>query len=117
MITVKSRTGSMLHMRLKHCNYKTDNTRVTWINMTTELGKMDISCSSGDNPPWIIIDNKMYDISGYVSQHPGGDIILKHAGKDATLAFQHQPAHRVVKGLIAEKLKTMYVKDVSNPSS
>ena len=35
--------------------------------------------------PWyIIVDNKVYDIKDFVSDHPGGAVILTHIGKDST---------------------------------
>ncbi|KIJ56594.1 hypothetical protein M422DRAFT_57288 [Sphaerobolus stellatus SS14] len=41
---------------------------------------------------WIIIDNKVYDVTQFLPEHPGGSkIILKYAGKDATDAFN--PVH------------------------
>lgn len=39
------------------------------------------------NDAWIIIDNKVYDVTSYVEDHPGGDAILKNAGGDATVGF------------------------------
>ena len=37
-------------------------------------------------------DTKVYNISQYVSRHPGGEIILRAAGKDATQLFnKHHP--------------------------
>lgn len=37
---------------------------------------------------------KVYDVTSYVDEHPGGDAILDHAGEDSTEAFlgpQHPP--------------------------
>ncbi|CAK8533930.1 unnamed protein product [Lathyrus sativus] len=36
---------------------------------------------------WIIIKNKVYDVTSYVEEHPGGDAILAHAGDDSTEGF------------------------------
>ena len=36
---------------------------------------------------WIVIDNKVADITKWIPKHPGGDIILKGVGKDATNLF------------------------------
>jgi nitrate reductase (NAD(P)H) len=37
---------------------------------------------------WLIIHNKVYDVSSYLSSHPGGaDILLSCAGKNASLEF------------------------------
>lgn len=37
---------------------------------------------------WIIIQNKVYDVTGYVEIHPGGDTILNQVGGDSTVGFQ-----------------------------
>ena len=37
---------------------------------------------------WLVIHDKVYDLSEYMKRHPGGRwIILGQAGKDATPAF------------------------------
>ena len=51
----------------------------------------------------------MYDISSYVTAHPGEKAILKNAGGDSTQGFRQQAAHRVVKNHIASLLKKFYI--------
>ena len=41
---------------------------------------------------WLIIDRKVYDVTPYIAEHPGGDAIFKHAGSDVTTGF-HGPQH------------------------
>eukprot|EP00884_Botryococcus_braunii_P009532 jgi/Botrbrau1/18580/Bobra.0367s0023.1 len=41
---------------------------------------------------WIILDGKVYDVSSYVEEHPGGAAILRNAGADSTRGF-HGPQH------------------------
>uniref|UniRef100_A0A7N0TVS8 Cytochrome b5 heme-binding domain-containing protein n=1 Tax=Kalanchoe fedtschenkoi TaxID=63787 RepID=A0A7N0TVS8_KALFE len=36
---------------------------------------------------WIIIKDRIYDVTSYVEEHPGGDAILTHAGDDSTEGF------------------------------
>jgi monoamine oxidase len=36
---------------------------------------------------WTIIENKVYNISSWIPKHPGGEIIMKALGKDATQLF------------------------------
>ncbi|TBU31119.1 glyoxylate dehydrogenase [Dichomitus squalens] len=41
---------------------------------------------------WIIVHGKVYDVTDFLDEHPGGSkIILKYAGKDATEAYE--PIH------------------------
>ena len=44
---------------------------------------------------WTIIDGKVYNITGWVDSHPGGDAIGAGAGQDATalFEFQHHSEH------------------------
>ncbi|KAI9497419.1 FMN-dependent dehydrogenase-domain-containing protein [Zychaea mexicana] len=43
---------------------------------------------------WIIIHGKVYDLTKFLPEHPGGqNIILKYAGKDGTRAFE--PMHPI----------------------
>jgi cytochrome b involved in lipid metabolism len=44
-------------------------------------------CSTEDF--WTIIEDKVYDLSGYTSKHPGGKLILCAAGCDSTVVFNH----------------------------
>ncbi|KAK6185026.1 hypothetical protein SNE40_007353 [Patella caerulea] len=37
---------------------------------------------------WLVIEDKVYDVTKFLSKHPGGnDVILENAGTDATIAF------------------------------
>ncbi|KAL4574338.1 hypothetical protein LXL04_021167 [Taraxacum kok-saghyz] len=43
--------------------------------------------SAGDC--WVVIDGKVYDVSTYLDEHPGGDdVLLQVTGKDATDEFE-----------------------------
>ncbi|KAF8592720.1 cytochrome b5 [Ramaria rubella] len=38
---------------------------------------------------YLLVDNKVYDVSKFIDEHPGGDeVMLAEAGKDATEAFE-----------------------------
>lgn len=50
---------------------------------STEVAKHNIK-----NDCWTIIDGKVYDLTSYVSRHPGGSPILKACGVDGTALFQ-----------------------------
>lgn len=40
---------------------------------------------------WLILDNKVYDVSSFITKHPGGEAILRGCGKDATQMFARHP--------------------------
>ncbi|KAI5121350.1 hypothetical protein M0805_000658 [Coniferiporia weirii] len=54
---------------------------------------------------WVIIQNNVYDVTDFLSEHPGGaKIILKYAGKDATAAYEPiHPPDALEKNLPPEK--------------
>ncbi|XP_078367412.1 cytochrome b5-like isoform X2 [Oculina patagonica] len=38
---------------------------------------------------WIVIKDRVYDLTNFLNEHPGGsEIMLEHAGMDATTVFQ-----------------------------
>lgn len=58
---------------------------------------------------WIIVKDRVYDVSEYVDDHPGGDAILNDAGDDATVGFygpQHPPT-------VAEHIEEYYIGNVA----
>lgn len=36
---------------------------------------------------WLVVEDKVYDVSKFVPYHPGGSILARYAGQDATDAF------------------------------
>ncbi|KAG6846017.1 hypothetical protein H0H87_011065 [Tephrocybe sp. NHM501043] len=54
---------------------------------------------------WVIIKNRVYDVTEFLNEHPGGSsIILKYAGKDATRAYEPiHPPDALDKNLPANK--------------
>ncbi|KAG0605954.1 hypothetical protein M758_9G101100 [Ceratodon purpureus] len=41
---------------------------------------------------WIILKNKVYDVTSFVEEHPGGEAIMNNAGSDSTEGF-YGPQH------------------------
>lgn len=38
---------------------------------------------------WVVIHNKVYDVTKFLEEHPGGEeVLLEQAGKDATESFE-----------------------------
>ncbi|KAJ7969538.1 cytochrome B5-like protein [Quillaja saponaria] len=59
---------------------------------------------------WIIIKNKVYDITSYVEEHPGGDAILAHAGDDSTEGF-FGPQHAT---RVFDMIEDFYIGDLKH---
>ncbi|OAA68405.1 mitochondrial fmn-dependent dehydrogenase [Niveomyces insectorum RCEF 264] len=56
------------------------------------LTAQDISKHNDQTSCWVIVHGRVYDVTEFLPEHPGGEkIILKYAGRDATAAFD--PVH------------------------
>lgn len=50
------------------------------------LSEVSAHCELDDC--WIVINDSVYNVTRFLQEHPGGrDVILEHAGRDATIAF------------------------------
>ncbi|KAJ2616396.1 Cytochrome b5 [Coemansia sp. RSA 1365] len=59
---------------------------------------------------WIVINGHVYDVTGFLDEHPGGEeVILEHAGIDASDAFEDighsEDAHDMLKEYLIGKLE------------
>ncbi|XP_062094450.1 cytochrome B5-like protein isoform X2 [Humulus lupulus] len=52
--------------------------------------------------------NKVYDVTSYVEEHPGGDAILAHAGDDSTEGF-YGPQHAT---RVFDMIEDFYIGDL-----
>ncbi|KAI8059998.1 uncharacterized protein B0P05DRAFT_581422 [Gilbertella persicaria] len=58
----------------------------------TVISPQEVAQHNTKDDIWVIIHGKVYDLTQFLPEHPGGQkIILKYAGKDATSAFE--PIH------------------------
>ncbi|KAL8157363.1 cytochrome b5 [Apium graveolens] len=49
----------------------------------------EVSLHNSQDDCWVTIDGKVYDVSSYMDEHPGGDdVLLAATGKDATDEFE-----------------------------
>ncbi|XP_033847536.1 cytochrome b5 [Periophthalmus magnuspinnatus] len=49
----------------------------------------DIRVHNMSNDTWLIIHEKVYDITSFLEEHPGGEeVLLEQAGADATESFE-----------------------------
>ncbi len=47
------------------------------------------------NDAWVIVDGVVYDVTGFIQEHPGGpELLAKRAGQDVTETFRSRPRPR-----------------------
>lgn len=68
----------------------------------------EVAIHNTANDCWIIVDGKVYDITDYIFEHPGGDSILANAGGDSSVGV-HGPQHPVS---MWDVLKLYYIGDL-----
>ena len=56
-------------------------------NKADEYTLEEVAKHNTKSDAWIVIHNKVADITNWIPLHPGGDIIMKGVGKDATKLF------------------------------
>ncbi|ODV79057.1 cytochrome b5 [Suhomyces tanzawaensis NRRL Y-17324] len=70
---------------------------------------------------WIVYNGKVYDITKYIDEHPGGEeVVVDVAGTDATEAFDDighsDEAHEVLSGLLIGKVEGGVIKETKSTS-
>ncbi|GJE91365.1 glyoxylate dehydrogenase [Phanerochaete sordida] len=65
----------------------------------------EVAKHNGRDSCWIIVHGKVYDVTDFLDEHPGGSrIILKYAGQDATEAYEPiHPPDAITTNLPVEK--------------
>lgn len=72
-------------------NTNTSNTNTTSGSSSSGYTWAEISKHTKASDCWIVINNKVYNVTQYLDLHPGGaDLILMQCGKDATSAYNTQ---------------------------
>lgn len=67
------------------------------------LSEVEVHNSSKDC--WLIIDGKVYDVTNFLEEHPGGDeLLLSATGKDATDDFEDVGHSNSAREMMAEFL-------------
>ncbi|KAL1634753.1 hypothetical protein SLS56_002155 [Neofusicoccum ribis] len=79
------------------------------MDVSPEYSLSEVALHSAREDLWIAINGKVYNVSGYLDDHPGGEEILRGvAGKEATGAFEDaahsEDAYKTMEKLLIGKL-------------
>ena len=72
-----------------------NNNAVSKVSGGKLFSKEDVAKHNKGDDCWVILFDKVYDVTNFMADHPGGkDAIMLFAGKDATEEFDmlHQPS-------------------------
>ncbi|VDM59695.1 unnamed protein product [Angiostrongylus costaricensis] len=57
--------------------------------MAVQFTRKQVMEHNNNTSTWIVIGNKVYDVTKFLDEHPGGcEVLLEQAGQDATEAFE-----------------------------
>lgn len=59
--------------------------------VTKSYSMVEVNKHNNKDDCWLAIDNKVYEVTEFVSGHPGGKALLEGCGKDATELFKTRP--------------------------
>uniref|UniRef100_A0A673LE12 Cytochrome b5 n=1 Tax=Sinocyclocheilus rhinocerous TaxID=307959 RepID=A0A673LE12_9TELE len=81
-VSVTSRTNNT-HLNKPMENNETDGTGVKYYRLS------EVEERNSFKSTWIIIHNKVYDVTKFLEEHPGGEEVLREqVGGDATESFE-----------------------------
>ncbi|KAL8129689.1 hypothetical protein V2J09_018844 [Rumex salicifolius] len=73
----------------KSKNVQSNANRSTAAKGPRSYTKAEVALHNKGTDCWIILKDKVYDVTSYVEEHPGGEAIFRHAGDDSTEGPQH----------------------------
>eukprot|EP00162_Nutomonas_longa_P024850 comp9287_c0_seq1/m.10668 comp9287_c0_seq1/g.10668 ORF comp9287_c0_seq1/g.10668 comp9287_c0_seq1/m.10668 type:complete len:126 (+) comp9287_c0_seq1:17-394(+) len=57
--------------------------------MSKEISREEVSQHSSNSDCWVVINGKVYNVTKFLSEHPGGEeVIVELAGQDCTQEFE-----------------------------
>ncbi len=98
----------------KNLNQAIGNINITINNTdkTSQLADEDVSTHNTATDCWLIIDNKVFDVTNYLRLHPGGKaIVVPYCGGEATAAFANRGGEGSHSQNAIEQLGGLYIGD------
>ncbi len=89
MIVVVLLIAGVLIFKNQKENKMTDQINIQ--NDSKEITLSEVANHSTQSDCWIAIEGGVYDVTDFISTHPGGDQILQGCGKDTTGMFNSRP--------------------------
>jgi hypothetical protein len=78
------------------------------------LSAAEVAKHDSSSDCWLIIENKVYDVSEYLGTHPGGsDIIIQYCGTEATDAFETKGSATNHSKIAWSHLDSLYLGDLA----
>lgn len=97
---------------LNSINSSTNKTSQKNLNTTLTIESVQKHNQASDC--WIIIDKKVYNVTGYLNLHPGGTSrIVPYCGQDATQAFLTKDGQGTHSQAAFQDLAQLYIGDVN----
>ncbi|CAN1139666.1 Cytochrome B5-like protein [Linum perenne] len=84
--------GAVFLFPIKYAVAQKGPTNANKIKAFRVYSKAEVSLHNKRTDCWIIVKDRVFDVTSYVEEHPGGDAILTNAGDDSTQGF-YGPQH------------------------
>ncbi|EFP88585.1 uncharacterized protein PGTG_14790 [Puccinia graminis f. sp. tritici CRL 75-36-700-3] len=79
----------------------TSQIQSTQATMTAKIiSVQEIENHKDEKSAWVIVEGKVYDVTDFLEEHPGGKkVLLKNCGKDATELFHQYHTKKILKNV------------------
>jgi len=84
-------------------------------SVSTTLTKAEVAKHNTESDCYMIVNNKVYDVTTYLPVHPGGAFrIIQYCGQDGTQAFDTKGGQGQHSNRAGNDLSSLYVGDLAN---
>jgi cytochrome b involved in lipid metabolism len=85
--------------------------------LTREITMEEVRKHKSRESCWMVIQGRVYDVTSFIDEHPGQDIILDGAGRDATDLFRDIGHSNDAEDMLTEMQIGILVKPTKSPTS